>query len=233
MKVDFDVAIVGSGFAGSLMALSAAALGHGRAHRARTPSAVRHRRVVHAARQPAPRGTRGPLRPPEIGVFSKWGTWQRRSPMSPAASSAASPSTSTARRTFADDGTHERQLMVAASPHDEIADTHWYRPDFDHARARGRGAGAIYLDETALDGVDLEREARVSKARGAASAVRIDASFVVDASGPRGFLAARSASRSRRSAGCRRHRRSTRTSRDVARWDESCRPATRAAVSAG
>src|SRR5687768_3090155 len=35
------------------------------------------------------------------------------------------------------------ELLVAASPHDQIADTHWYRPDFDHllvqlAQAEGR-----------------------------------------------------------------------------------------------
>ena len=46
----------------------------------------------------------------------------------------------------------QRQLLVAASPHDEIADTHWYRPDFDQALVReARSEGAIYLDETRLD----------------------------------------------------------------------------------
>ena len=55
-------------------------------------------------------------------------------------------------RPFADDGRPWRQLLVAASPHDEIADTHWYRPDFDHALVReAQAAGAVYLDETRLE----------------------------------------------------------------------------------
>ena len=39
------------------------------------------------------------------------------------------------------------QLLVAASPHDEVGDTHWYRPDFDHFLAgEAVAAGAQYLD---------------------------------------------------------------------------------------
>ncbi len=30
----------------------------------------------------------------------------------------------------------EDQLLVAASPHDDIADTHWYRADVDHFLVR-------------------------------------------------------------------------------------------------
>ena len=41
---------------------------------------------------------------------------------------------------------------MAASPHDEIADTHWYRPDFDHALVQeAEREGAIYLDEVTLE----------------------------------------------------------------------------------
>jgi hypothetical protein len=32
---------------------------------------------------------------------------------------------------FNDDAQHRNQLLVAASPNDRVADTHWYRPDFD------------------------------------------------------------------------------------------------------
>ncbi len=45
----------------------------------------------------------------------------------------------------------DRQLLVAASPHDDIADTHWYRADFDHLFVReARNMGVDYLDETEL-----------------------------------------------------------------------------------
>ena len=36
---------------------------------------------------------------------------------------------------FGDDASHARQLLVAASPRDEVADTHWFRPDVDQALA--------------------------------------------------------------------------------------------------
>ena len=59
------------------------------------------------------------------------------------------PTSTSASRTTRD---HARQLLVAASPNDDVADTHWYRPDFDLALvARRRRAGAIYLDETRLE----------------------------------------------------------------------------------
>src|SRR5436190_1620206 len=79
--------------------------------------------------------------------------------------------------------------MAAASPHDEIGDTHWYRPDFDLNLVReAESAGAQYLDNASIERVTFPG-GRVSLegARGGES-VRIDASFLVDASGPRGFL---------------------------------------------
>ena len=145
--VDADVAIVGSGFAGSLTALALlTARPPRRADRTRPPSALRDRRVVHAARQPADRGARRPLRP---------AAGPRRSRSGARGSGRGRTSPCGLKRGFTfffhrprasrstDDAEHERQLLVAASPHDEIADTHWYRPDFDHAlvaggRARGR-----------------------------------------------------------------------------------------------
>src|SRR5258706_11424791 len=79
--------------------------------------------------------------------------------------------------------------MVAASPNDEIGDTHWYRPDFDQNLVReAEAAGAVYLDATTIDRVDFSARPSLSGTR-QGEAVRIDASFVVDASGPRGFLA--------------------------------------------
>ncbi len=83
----------------------------------------------------------------------------------------------------------KRQLLVAASPHDEISDTHWYRADFDHFLVReALKLGVEYLDETALTGFD-ESSGEV-KLRGTRHGrdLNISAKFVVDASGPRGFL---------------------------------------------
>ena len=81
---------------------------------------------------------------PRIRSFSKWGTWQRTRP--DVACGLKRGFTFLFHQhgeRFDDDGAHARQLLVAASPNDEIADTHWYRPDIRSARwsqeARGGG----------------------------------------------------------------------------------------------
>jgi tetracycline 7-halogenase / FADH2 O2-dependent halogenase len=191
--VDTDIAIVGSGFAGALTALCLRKRGQ---------------RVVLVERGRHPRFAIGesstPLANllieeladrydlPRIRSFSKWGTWQR-----------AHPDVACGlKRGFTfffhrqgevfpadDDRDRARQLMVAASPHDEIADTHWYRPDFDHALVREAEAeGAIYLDETQLTAFRQEGSQAILEGTREGRAVRITAGFVVDASGPRGFL---------------------------------------------
>jgi FADH2 O2-dependent halogenase len=192
MRIDADVAIVGSGFAGSLTALALRSRGQ---------------RVVLVERGRHPRFAIGesstPLANllleeladrfdlPKVRPFSKWGTWQRSRP--DVAGGLKRGFTFYFHRSaepFVDDSRHARQLMVAASPHDEIGDTHWYRPDFDLNLLRdAESAGAIYLDETAIDRVDFHApRARLTGTRHGESVV-IDAAFVVDASGPRGFLA--------------------------------------------
>src|SRR5215510_13617040 len=127
MRVEADVAIVGSGFAGALTALALRRRG---------------RTVVLVERGRHPRFAIGesstPLANllleeladrydlPQIRVFSKWGTWQRARP--DVAGGLKRGFTFFFHRPdepFGDDRAHDRQLMVAASPNDEIGDTHW------------------------------------------------------------------------------------------------------------
>jgi tetracycline 7-halogenase / FADH2 O2-dependent halogenase len=82
------------------------------------------------------------------------------------------------------------QLLVAASPNDELSDTHWLRSDVDHFLVREATAlGADYFDEVTLDAVEwhVDGTATLSGAR-RGSPLRVRAGFVMDASGPRGFL---------------------------------------------
>jgi FADH2 O2-dependent halogenase len=192
VRVEADVAVVGSGFAGSLTALALRRIG---------------RSVVLIERGRHPRFAIGesstPLANllleeladrydlPHIRVFSKWGTWQRSRPeVGGGLKRGFTFFFHTPGERFADDPDHERQLMVAASPHDEVGDTHWYRPDFDHNLVReAEAAGAIYLDETAIDRVSLDGDRSTLEGARLGQTVRVTASFVVDASGPRGLLA--------------------------------------------
>src|SRR5947207_1450609 len=192
MRVDADVAIVGSGFAGSLMALALRRRG---------------KRVVLVERGTHPRFVIGesstPLANllleeladtydlPQVRVFSKWGTWQRSRPdVAGGLKRGFTFYFHKPGEAFSDDDTHARQLMVAASPHDEIGDTHWYRPDFDLNLVRAAEvAGAIYLDETSLDRVDVSGSRVSLDGTRLGTAIHVDAGFLVDASGPSGFLA--------------------------------------------
>ena len=191
MRVEVDVAIIGSGFAGALTALALRSRG---------------RRVALLERGQHPRFAIGesstPLANllleefadryglPQIRAFSKWGTWQRSRPdVAGGLKRGFTFLFHQPREPFADDPSHEHQLMVAASPNDEIGDTHWYRPDFDHNLVReAEGAGAVYLDHASIDRVSLDPDHVTLEIARAGHTIHLTASFIVDASGPRGFL---------------------------------------------
>ncbi|MEP6905740.1 MAG: FAD-dependent monooxygenase [Gemmatimonadales bacterium] len=91
---------------------------------------------------------------------------------------------------FDNRGLDSERLLVAASPHDALSDTHWLRADVDHHFVREAvAAGVEYLDRVELTNADFGPDfVRVSGSRnGDPYALR--ANFLVDASGPGGFLA--------------------------------------------
>ncbi len=189
--IDVDVVVVGAGFSGALMALGLRAQGQ----RVALVERGRHPRfAIGESSTPLANllleeiADRYNL--PRVRTFSKWGTWQQSHPdVGCGLKRGFTFLFHTPGEPFVDTAAHTRQLMVAASPHDEIADTHWYRPDFDHALAReAEAAGVIYLDETRIDTVRLDERVSVLDGVRHGRAVRIGARFVVDASGPRGFL---------------------------------------------
>ena len=77
-----------------------------------------------------------------------------------AVSSGASRSTRTSRaRRFRNSERDESRLLVAASPNDEVADTHWLRADVDqHLALAAAAAGAELLEETEVTDVALRTE---------------------------------------------------------------------------
>ena len=194
MRSDFDLIIVGSGFAGALLAMVARQLG---------------KRVVLVERGSHPRFAIGesstPLANllleelavryalPKVGSLAKWGTWQRDHPLLPVG----------LKRGFTfyhhewgrplnHPPENDRMLMVAASPNDALADTHWYRPAFDQYLVQEAVTlGVEYLDQTDLEKVEENGDGiRVQGLRNGRT-VSLQAPWMVDASGPRGFLARR------------------------------------------
>jgi FADH2 O2-dependent halogenase len=91
---------------------------------------------------------------------------------------------------FADRGLDSERLLVAASPSDDVADSHWLRADVDHHFVREAvAAGVDYQDRVELTGAEIKgRGVRLTGRRnGTGVTYRVD--FVIDASGPGGFLA--------------------------------------------
>ena len=189
MKERFDVAVIGSGFAGSLMAMIAKQLGL---------------RVVLLERGRHPRVVIGESSTPlsnllleeladryslsNIRSLSKWGTWQQHHPE---LACGLKRGFSFFHHHTGGSGPVDRkdQLLVAASPYDAIADTHWYRADFDaYLVSEAERLGVVYLDEVELQQFIEEERETVLRGRHGGHELESRASFVVDATGPRGFL---------------------------------------------
>lgn len=91
---------------------------------------------------------------------------------------------------FANRGYASERLLVAASPENRLADTHWLRSDVDHHFVRQAvAAGVDYRDRTNLTGVDVVPTGMLLHGDREGVPISIRAGFVVDASGPAGFLA--------------------------------------------
>jgi tetracycline 7-halogenase / FADH2 O2-dependent halogenase len=195
MKSDFDIAIIGSGFSGTLLAMIARRTG---------------RSVMLLDRGAHPRFAIGestaPLMNliieqladrydlPRLKPLATWGEWQRNYPQLVGGLKRGSTffkhESGTRYRAAAD---RSNQLLISASPNEYSADTHWLRSDVDYFLLREAiSCGAEYLDQTQLDSIEWTDESgtRAARLRGErrGKTVNLQARLVVDASGSRGFL---------------------------------------------
>jgi len=191
--VTFDAAVLGSGFAGSLTALLLRAIG---------------RSVLLVERGAHPRFAIGESSSPlanllleslgrrygldDVAALASWGSWQRRHPG--IACGLKRGFTFYGHRLgepFGAAPDRSDQLLVAASPEDEVADTHWYRADFDHyLQRRAREAGAEYVDRAEVETVSFGSGGATLEILDTRSGRRETrrARLVVDATGPGGAL---------------------------------------------
>lgn len=170
-----DVVIVGSGFGGSLLAMALRRQGQTVTllERGRHP-----RFVIGESTTPLANVVLEHLADrfdlPRVRALSKWGTWQAHHPELRCGLKRGF--------TFVWDDT---DLMVAASPRDEVADTHWYRPDVDWWLVREAEAlGVRYRDHAVIEAVDMSDAGVIVRGQG----FDVRARVLVDATGPRGFL---------------------------------------------
>jgi FADH2 O2-dependent halogenase len=191
IRDDADVAVLGAGFAGSLMALVLQRVG---------------RRPVLIERGTHPRFAIGesstPLANlvleqlsrrydlPRLFPLTEYGRWQRAYPeLTCGLKRGFTFVQHEPGRMFQPSPDHVNDLLVAASPNDEVGDMHWYRAEVDHFLVReAERAGVAYHDRTDITSIERDGRWRLRGRRGD-EAVEIDAGFLIDATGPAGALA--------------------------------------------
>ncbi len=179
MKREFDLAVVGAGFGGSLMAMVAHQLGLSVVllERGRHP-----RMAIGESTTPLSNLLLERLSAtydlPRIAPLAKWGSWQRSYPQIACGLKRGF--------TFFHD---EEQLLVAASPHDDIADTNWYRADVDHFLVKeAQKLGVDYRDSVQIETLEFAEDGAAIAGRAGDVPFQLHARLLIDATGPRGFL---------------------------------------------
>ena len=191
MELRADIAVIGGGFGGALMAMVALQQGHS---------------VVIIEKGSHPRFAIGesstPLSNlflqriaesfdlPQLLPFRRWGEWQRDYPdIGCGLKRGFSFFHHKKGQSYSDQPARSQQLLVAASPNDELADTHWYRKDFDqHLISEAQSLGVEYFDQTELIDFHENSEHVLLVGKRQSEIINFRVGFVVDASGPRGCL---------------------------------------------
>ncbi|MEZ4700943.1 MAG: tryptophan 7-halogenase [Rhodothermales bacterium] len=185
------IAVLGSGFAGSLCALILNRLGHDVLviDRARHPRfAIGESSTPTANLALLALCDRYGL--PAIRPLAKYGSWQARYPqIAGGRKRGFSYFQHTPGRPFEPDPAHGNELLVAASPDDLQSDTQWFRADVDAFFAdQVREAGIPIWEDTSLLAATPGARWRLEVVRDGRT-VDLDAAFVIDATGPGGALA--------------------------------------------
>lgn len=192
MKTDYDLTIIGSGFGGSLLAMIARRLGlsvlllekgtHPRFAIGESTSPLANLLLEQLAEGYAL---------PRLLPLSSYGPWQRIYPeIGCGLKRGFSYFYHTAGQSYQTAQDRSNQLLVAANPHDELADTHWLRADVDAFLVEeAKDAGAEYWDNVNLAAPIWPEEGGATlPGERKDKAFRVQTQLVVDATGPRGFL---------------------------------------------
>ncbi len=187
----FDVAILGSGFAASVLAMVARRQGltvllierglHPRFAIGESTSPMANLLLEELAHE---------YDLPRLLPLTQYGPWKRAYPeLNVGLKRGFSYYAHRAGEAFRPEPERSNELLVAASPTDELADTHWYRPDFDHFLLReAQGLGAEYVDRTSVERVTSTPSGWSIQGAREGRSLTHSAHYLVDATGPRGAL---------------------------------------------
>src|SRR5438477_3639654 len=189
---EFDMAVIGSGFAGSLLAMIAKRLGrsvvllergaHPRFAIGESSTPLTNLLLEQIARQ---------YDLPRLLPLTKWGLWQETYPnLACGLKRGFTFFHHTFGQPWKETSDRRNQLLVAASPHDAIADTHWYRADFDHFLLReAQALGVEYVDKVKLVKPEIGGGGKfILRGEREGKALAVKVRFLVDAAGQRGFV---------------------------------------------
>ncbi len=185
-----DLLILGAGFAGSLMALVAQRLGlrpvlvekgrHPRFAVGESSTPITNLVLEELART---------YNLPRLAPLAKYGSWQRTYPhLACGLKRGFTFVRHESGRPFTPRPDHANELLVAASPHDAVGDTHWFREHFDQFIVQEvQSAGIPYFDQTEITTLEHGSGWRVHGTR-LGQDVHLSAPFLIDATGPSGLL---------------------------------------------
>jgi len=185
-----DVVIIGAGFAGAMMALIVQRIGL-------QPVLVekgRHPRfAIGESSTPIANLVMEELAQrydlPRLLPLTKYGRWQAAYPkIACGLKRGFTFMRHEAGRPFIPQPDHANELLVTASPRDEIGDTHWFREQFDLFIVEEVCSADIpYFDQTEIVSLKNERGWKIRGQR-QGHEIQIEAEFLIDASGPSGLL---------------------------------------------
>jgi FADH2 O2-dependent halogenase len=185
-----DVLILGAGFAGALMALVARQLGL----RPVLLEKGRHPRfAIGESSTPIANLVLEDLAHtynlPRLLPLTKYGRWQAAYPhLACGLKRGFTFVGHEAGRSFMPRPDHANELLVAASPRDDVGDTHWFREHFDHFIVKEAcAAGIPYHDQTEVTALEHRNGWHV-RGRRLGDDLHVTAAFVIDATGPGGLL---------------------------------------------
>jgi FADH2 O2-dependent halogenase len=190
----FDIAVIGSGFGGSLLAMVACRLGlsvlllergkHPRFAVGESTSPLTNLLIEELS-------LRYDL--PRLLPLTSYGPWQHTYPdIGCGLKRGFTYYHHVANTPFSERICRDQQLLVAASPSDEVADTHWLRSDVDaFLKDEAVSAGAEYREQVDMDAPEWHPDGTATirgTTRSTGSRFTETVRLVVDATGPRGFL---------------------------------------------
>ncbi len=184
----FDVAIIGSGFSGSLLAWVLASQGR----RVIVIDAAKHPRfAIGESSTPIAdlllRHIGDVYSLPALQQLSTFGGWQASFPeLACGRKRGFSYYQHRKGEAFSDDDEHCRSMMAAASADDDSADTHWYRHDVDQFFfQQAVAAGCDALELATVEDIELGQTNKLILSSGES----VESSWLIDASGRSGVVA--------------------------------------------